>query len=277
MQLQTTVAGLRAALADLPRPLGFVPTMGYLHQGHLSLVRAAAAENASTVVSIFVNPTQFGEAQDFALYPRDPERDCGLLADAGVDVTFAPDEGEMYPSGFDTYVVVGGVSEGLEGAARPGHFRGVATVVAKLLNVVQPDRAYFGQKDAQQLAVIRKLVADLAMPVEIRAVPTQREPDGLAMSSRNVRLSPSERAAATVLSRALRAAEASYRQGERSAERLRQVMRQELAAEPLARPDYVSVADAGSLRELDDVHGPALLSLAVRIGPVRLIDNIALR
>jgi pantoate--beta-alanine ligase len=250
--------------------------MGYLHDGHLALVRAARADNASIAVSIFVNPTQFGPAEDFAQYPRDLERDLELLRAEGVDLVFAPSVNEMYAGSSTTSVVVEGVADRLEGEFRPGHFRGVATVVAKLFNIVQPDRAYFGQKDAQQVRVIRKMVADLDIPLEVRAVPTVRESDGLAMSSRNVLLTPEQRVAATVLSRALRKAERRYRDGERSGERLRETMRSLLAAEPLARPDYVSVADTDTLLELDQVSGPALLSLAVRIGNVRLIDNVPL-
>jgi pantoate--beta-alanine ligase len=250
--------------------------MGFLHEGHLALVRQARTENTTVAVSIFVNPTQFGEAEDYARYPRDLDRDLALLRQEGVDLVFAPSVEEMYPAGFSTAVDVEGVTGRLEGEFRPGHFRGVATVVSKLFNVIQPDRAYFGQKDAQQLRVIRKMVADLNMPVTIRPVPTVREPDGLALSSRNVLLSPEQRQAATVLSRALREAEQRYRAGERSGEALHQAMQAVLAAEPLVRPDYVSVADGDTLEELDHVNGPALLSLAVRIGKVRLIDNIPL-
>jgi pantoate--beta-alanine ligase len=276
VQVFDSIAATSAALSVLPRPRGLVPTMGYLHDGHLALVRAARADNASIAVSIFVNPTQFGPAEDFAQYPRDLERDLELLRAEGVDLVFAPSVNEMYAGSSATSVVVEGVADRLEGEFRPGHFRGVATVVAKLFNIVQPDRAYFGQKDAQQVRVIRKMVADLDIPLEVRAVPTVREPDGLAMSSRNVLLTPEQRVAATVLSRALRKAERRYRDGERSGERLRETMRSLLAAEPLARPDYVSVADTDTLLELDQVSGPALLSLAVRIGNVRLIDNVPL-
>ncbi len=276
MPVLDTVAQTREALTKISRPLALVPTMGFLHEGHLALVRQARTENATVAVSIFVNPTQFGEAEDYARYPRDLDRDLALLRQEGVDLVFAPSVEEMYPAGFSTAVDVEGVTERLEGEFRPGHFRGVATVVSKLFNVIQPDRAYFGQKDAQQLRVIRKMVADLNMPVTIRPVPTVREPDGLALSSRNVLLSPEQRQAATVLSRALREAEQRYRAGERSGEALRQAMQAALAAEPLARPDYVSVADGDTLDELDHVNGPALLSLAVLVGKVRLIDNIPL-
>jgi pantoate--beta-alanine ligase len=276
VQVFDSIAATSAALSVLPRPRGLVPTMGYLHDGHLALVRAARADNASIAVSIFVNPTQFGPAEDFAQYPRDLERDLELLRAEGVDLVFAPSVNEMYAGSSTTSVVVEGVADRLEGEFRPGHFRGVATVVAKLFNIVQPDRASFGQKDAQQVRVIRKMVADLDIPLEVRAVPTVRESDGLAMSSRNVLLTPEQRVAATVLSRALRKAERRYRDGERSGERLRETMQSLLAAEPLARPDYVSVADTDTLLELDQVSGPALLSLAVRIGNVRLIDNVPL-
>ncbi|HEY8695782.1 MAG TPA: pantoate--beta-alanine ligase [Chloroflexota bacterium] len=266
----------RAQLATSDRPLGLAPTMGFLHEGHLALVRRARADNRSVVVSIFVNPTQFGPAEDFAHYPRDMDRDLALLRHEGVDVVFAPSVEEMYPAGFGTGIVVEGITERLEGEFRPGHFRAVTTIVAKLFNVVQPDRAYFGQKDAQQLRVILKMVLDLNLAVEVCAVPTVREEDGLAMSSRNVLLSPEERAAATVLSRALREASQRYEAGERSGDRLREAMRAVLAGEPLARPDYVSVADADTLLELAQMDRPALLSLAARIGKTRLIDNIPL-
>ena len=276
MEVFDSVASTRAAVSKAARPLGLVPTMGFLHEGHLSLVRQARAANATVAVSIFVNPTQFGPAEDLSRYPRDMERDLALLRQQDVDLVFAPSAEEMYPTGYDTTVEVHGITERLEGEFRPGHFRGVATVVAKLLNVVQPDRAYFGQKDAQQLRVIRQLVQDLNLPVEVCAGATVREEDGLALSSRNVLLSPAQRQAATVLSRALRAAGQRYEAGERSGDRLREAMRAVLAEEPLARPDYVSVADQETLRELAELDRPALLSLAARIGDTRLIDNITL-
>jgi len=276
MQVVRTIAEVRAIRRALPGTWGFVPTMGYLHEGHLSLVRRARAENDHVAVSIFVNPTQFGPHEDYNRYPRDLERDLRLLEPLGVDLVFAPSVEEMYPPGFQTWVIVEGVSRPLEGAARPGHFRGVATVVTKLFNIVQPDRAYFGQKDAQQAVVIRRMVQDLNIPVEIVVCPTVREPDGLAMSSRNTYLNPEERRAATVLFRALQAAKARYEQGERDAERLREAMREVIQAEPLARLDYVSVADPETLQELDRVEDRALLSLAVYIGKTRLIDNILL-
>jgi pantoate--beta-alanine ligase len=276
MHVLETIAASRAAVRAASRPLGLVPTMGFLHDGHLSLVRAARRECATVAVSIFVNPTQFGPREDFASYPRDPDRDLAMLREAGVDVAFVPPVEEIYPPGFDITVTVGDLATVLEGAARPGHFRGVATVVTKLFNILQPDRGYFGQKDAQQVAVLRKLVADLAMPVEIVALPTVRAPDGLALSSRNARLSPQERRAATVLWRALQTAAQQFRSGERDAEQLRAAMRATLAGEPLARIDYVSVADANTLAELEQIAGPALASLAVFVGRTRLIDNTPL-
>jgi pantoate--beta-alanine ligase len=271
-----TIAETRVALRDAARPLGMVPTMGFLHRGHLSLVRMAREENATVAASIFVNPTQFGPNEDLAAYPRDMPRDLALLEEAGVDLVFTPSPAEMYPPGHETCVDVGSVAAPLEGAARPGHFRGVATVVLKLFNIIQPDQAYFGQKDAQQLAVISRMVADLDVPVRIVGHPIVREDDGLALSSRNVYLNSNERTAATVLSRALAVARALHEGGERDASRLREAMERVLAAEPLARVDYVSVSDARSLTELDRLDstpGSALASLAVRIGRARLIDN----
>jgi pantoate--beta-alanine ligase len=228
-------------------------------------------------VSIFVNPTQFGPQEDLARYPRDLERDLRMLDSVGVDVVWAPEAGEVYPPGYQTYVSVEEVSQPLEGAVRPGHFRGVATVVAKLVNAFSPDRIYFGQKDAQQAAVIRQMARDLNFPLEIVVCPTVREHDGLAMSSRNTYLQPEERRAAAVLDRALAAAQAAYRGGQHSEEELRGAMRGCLAAEPLAQTEYVSVADPDTLRELDRVDRDALLSMAVRIGKTRLIDNFVLR
>ena len=247
--------------------------MGWLHDGHRALIRRAQAENATTVVSIFVNPRQFGDPADLERYPRNETRDVEICAEEGADLVFAPSVEEVYPPGFDTTVEVGAVARPLEGAARPGHFDGVATVVAVLFNLVGGDRAYFGQKDAQQLLVIRQMARDLAIPTEVLAHPTVREPDGLALSSRNVHLSPEERAAAPVLRRALLAARAHRESGETSADALRDAMRRELVTEPLASPEYVSVADGTTLEELDRVDGPALLSMAVRFGATRLIDN----
>ncbi len=276
MKVVTTLAELRGERARLPGPVGCVPTMGYLHEGHLSLVRRARAECASVEVSIFVNPTQFGPNEDLARYPRDLPRDLAMLEAEGVDLVWTPTVEEMYPPGFQTWVTVEKLSQGLEGAARPGHFRGVATVVAKLFNGMLPDKAYFGQKDAQQAAVIRRMTQDLNFPIEIVVCPTVREADGLAMSSRNTYLQPQERQAATVLFRALSAAEQAYRQGERRAEVLRQIVREIVGAEPLARLQYVSCANYETLEELDTVQEKALLSLAAFIGQTRLIDNFVL-
>ena len=276
MQVVTSLSELRQARAALPGPLGFVPTMGYLHEGHLSLVRAARAGCASVAASIFVNPTQFGPTEDLDKYPRDLERDLRLLEAAGVDLVWTPTRNEMYPANFQTWVTVDAITTRLEGEIRPGHFRGVTTVVAKLFNGVQPQRAYFGQKDAQQALVIRRMVQDLAFPVEIIVCPIVREPDGLAMSSRNVYLNPAERQAARVLSRALNAAREAYLAGERDAEQLRRIALAIFAAEPLARVQYVSLADAQTLQELEQVSGPALLSTAAYIGKTRLIDNLLL-
>jgi pantoate--beta-alanine ligase len=250
--------------------------MGFLHEGHLTLVRQARIENSSVVVSIFVNPIQFGPQEDFRQYPRDPERDLALLEKEKTDIVFMPSTAEMYPPQFSSWVEVSKVTERLEGASRPGHFRGVATVVAKLFNIVQPTGAYFGQKDAQQLVVIKRMVADLNMNLEIVAVPTVREPDGLAMSSRNIYLNPEERQAATVLYRALNLAQQLYSQGETDAERLRQEMTDLIQKEPLANIDYISIADPETLEELNEVNIPTLVSLAVRIGKTRLIDNMVL-
>jgi pantoate--beta-alanine ligase len=257
--------------------LGLVPTMGYLHEGHRSLVRAAQRGNTAVAVSIFVNPTQFGPSEDLARYPRDEARDAATLEAEGVDAVFAPDAGEMYPEGYSTYVHVEGLTKRLEGASRPAHFRGVTTVVAKLFGIVQPDRAYFGQKDAQQLAVIRRMVRDLDMPVEIVAMPIVRESDGVAMSSRNALLSPDERTAASVLALALSLAERMYDDAERDAARMRAAMEELIGGKPLARIDYISIADADSLDEMEVIDRTALVSLAVRFGAVRLIDNTVLR
>lgn len=276
MDVVTTIREVRRIRQARPGTWGLVPTMGYLHEGHLSLVRRARAENDHVAVSIFVNPTQFGPHEDLARYPRDLNRDLSLLEPLGVDLVLAPAVEEMYPPGFQTRVVVEEVTRPLEGAARPGHFIGVATIVCKLFNIFQPDRAYFGQKDAQQAVVIRRMARDLDFDLEIVVCPTVREPDGLAMSSRNVYLSPEERRAATVLFRALSAAQAAWQAGERDGERLRERMRAVLATEPLARPDYVSIADPDTLIELDRVGERALASLAVRIGSTRLIDNLIL-
>ena len=256
--------------------VGLVPTMGYLHEGHLSLVRRAREDCDHVIVSIFVNPTQFGPREDLSKYPRDLERDLGLLAPLGVDLVWMPTAEIMYPPGYQTWVEVEAITRPLEGSMRPGHFRGVTTVVAKLFNAVRPHRAYFGQKDAQQAAVIRQMTRDLSYPIEIVVCPIVREPDGLAMSSRNVYLDPEQRKAATVLSRSLHAAQEMYEHGERDAENLRATMKEVLASEPLAQVQYVSCADYDTLEELESVTGKALLSLAVFVGKTRLIDNLVL-
>jgi pantoate--beta-alanine ligase len=268
-----TRAELRDALAGAPRPIGLVPTMGWLHDGHRALMRRAREENATTVVTIFVNPRQFTAADDYTQYPRNEERDLAIAQAEGVDFVWAPSAAEVYPPGFDTSVSVGAVARPLEGAARPGHFDGVATVVAILFSLVGADRAYFGQKDAQQVMVIRQMARDLAIGTEVVACPTIREPDGLAMSSRNVHLSPEQRAAATVLRRALVAARNAFDGGERSGDVLRDAMWAVLRTEPVAEPDYVSIADGRTLAELQSVDGAALASVAVRFGTTRLIDN----
>jgi pantoate--beta-alanine ligase len=266
-------AELREALASAPRPVGLVPTMGWLHDGHRALIDRARTDNATTVVSIFVNPRQFGDPADLEKYPRSEARDIEICTEDDVDLVFAPDVEEVYPPGFDTTVTVGAVARPLEGAARPGHFDGVATVVAILFELVGAERAYFGQKDAQQLLVIRRMALDLALPTAVIGCPTVREPDGLAMSSRNVHLSPEERSAAPIIHRALVAARSMHERGEQSAEALRSEMRRVLASEPLAKQEYVSVADGSTLDELETVDAPALLSAAVRFGSTRLIDN----
>ncbi|KPL85920.1 pantoate--beta-alanine ligase [Herpetosiphon geysericola] len=276
MQVVTTIEEVRAARRQWAN-VGFVPTMGFLHAGHLSLVQQAKAENGVAIVSIFVNPTQFGPNEDFASYPRDTQRDLDLLSEAGCDLVWMPSIETMYPAGFSSYVEVEGVTAPLEGARRPGHFRGVATVVTKLFNVVQPTKAYFGQKDAQQTVVIRQFVRDLALPVQVVIAPTVREADGLALSSRNSYLTPEQRAAAPVLYRALSAAQTAYIEGQADAEAVRQLMLATLNQEPLAQVDYVSIADPQSLQELTTIdQRGALVSLAVRIGKTRLIDNLIL-
>ncbi len=276
MKIIEKINDMRRLRQQLAEPVGLVPTMGYLHEGHLALVKQARSETPSVVVSIFVNPTQFGPQEDFKQYPRDTQCDLALLEMEGTDIVFMPSVAEMYPPQFNSWVEVSKVTERLEGASRPGHFRGVTTVVAKLFNIVQPTRAYFGQKDAQQAIVIKKMVADLNMSLEIVTVPTVREPDGLAMSSRNAYLNPEERQAALVLYQALSLAQELWSQGEKDAERIRQDIIALIKKQPLANIDYVSIADTETLGELDTVKSPALVSLAVRIGKTRLIDNVVL-
>lgn len=274
MNVTNDISRVRALRWENPQmSWGFVPTMGYLHEGHLSMVRRAREENERVAVSIFVNPTQFGPGEDLSQYPRALERDLELLRAAHADLVFTPNDADMYPPGFQTYVSVGDVAKTLEGASRPSHFQGVATVVTKLFNIVQPARAYFGQKDAQQVAVLRQMVADLNFNLEFIVCPTVREPDGLAMSSRNKYLSPEERQAATVLYRALTAAESAWRAGEKRGESLRAIMAAIVAQEKLARLDYASVADPMTMIELEHISAQALFSLAVFVGKTRLIDN----
>lgn len=273
------IAEVREALAEargLGKSIGLVPTMGALHEGHLSLVRASAAECGFTVVSVFVNPTQFGPGEDLERYPRDLENDAKLAADAGADFVFAPTAGAMYPAGYATYVEVERLTDGLCGARRPGHFRGVTTVVTKLFNICSPDVAYFGQKDAQQAVVIKRMTRDLDMDVEVRVLPTVREPDGLAMSSRNEYLSGDERLQATCLYRALQKAEELYAKGVRSAERIIAEMTAIIETERDTKIDYISAVDAGELLPVEEITEPTLVALAVFVGDTRLIDNVVL-
>jgi pantoate--beta-alanine ligase len=277
MRTETTIAATRAVLDDARaagRTVGFVPTMGYLHEGHASLARAAAEACDLVVMSIFVNPLQFGAGEDLAAYPRDLDRDLAIARSAGVGLVFAPTVEEMYPTPIRTSVSVGGVSAPLEGASRPGHFDGMATVVAKLFSIAGPCRAYFGEKDFQQLAVVRRMTADLSIPVEVVGCPTVREPDGLAMSSRNVYLSPEERAQAPTVHRALQAGVAAIAAGERDVLRVQEVMGTVMAEAPLGRVDYLAVVDAATFEVPDPLAGELRLLAAVRFGRARLIDNV---
>jgi pantoate--beta-alanine ligase len=276
MKTIRTIGELRAALADSPRPVGLVPTMGFFHDGHLSLMRAARAANATVVVSLFVNPAQFGPSEDLEAYPRDEARDLALAEATGVDIVFTPAVDEVYPAGFDTSVTVGGLTEPLDGAARPGHFEGVTTVVTKLFNMVGPDVAYFGQKDAQQALVIHKLVRDLNMPLRIEVCPTIREPDGLAMSSRNAYLSSEDRERAAAISRALRAAESTVERGDVDAAAVLAAARHELD-EAGIDPEYLELRSATDLTPAERVNGSTLLAIAARVGRARLIDNTMLK
>ena len=276
MQVIKTIRQFRQLRRQITGSVGFVPTMGYLHKGHLSLVRQARLENSTVVASIFVNPTQFGHTEDLRTYPRDINRDLELLGKEKTDIVFMPSDEEIYPASFSTWVDVEKITERLEGAYRPGHFRGVATVVAKLFNIIQPTRAYFGQKDAQQAVVIKRMVADLDMYLEIVVMPTVRESDGLAMSSRNIYLNLEDRQAATVLLAALSLAKQLWRDGEKDAERIRHQMASLIQKEPLAQIDYVSIADAETLEELKTIDRRPIASLAVKIGKTRLIDNMFL-
>ncbi len=275
MKVIEKIAEMRQARNKIAGSVGFVPTMGYLHEGHLSLVKQAKEENPSVVVSIFVNPTQFGPKEDFKSYPRNTRRDLSMLEPL-TDIVFMPSALEMYPEKYDSWVEVKDITERLEGAVRPGHFRGVTTVVNKLFNIMEPAKAYFGQKDAQQVAVIKKMVADLNMNLEIMVCPTVREPDGLAMSSRNTRLTREQRQVAPVLYRALTLAQELWSQGEKDAGTIRHEMTELIEKEPLANIDYISIANNETLKEIHRVRPPALVSMAVKFGKVRLIDNIIL-
>ena len=276
METAITINEIRALREGLPVPVGLVPTMGYLHEGHLSLVRRARAECASVIVSIFVNPTQFSPQEDLDAYPRDLPRDLRLLEEVGTDLVWMPTPEIMYPPGYQTWVNVEDLTKLLEGATRPTHFRGVTTVVAKLMNNVRPQKAYFGQKDAQQAIVIQRMVKDLDFPLEVVICPIVRESDGLAMSSRNVYLTPQERQAATVLYRALQTAQKAFESGEREAVAQRKLVEDVVHSEPLASLQYVSCADPGTLQELSGSVEHGLLSIAVFFGKTRLIDNIIL-
>jgi pantoate--beta-alanine ligase len=276
MEVCTTIADARKALEGAEHPIGAVLTMGALHEGHLTLVRKAREECETVAASIYVNPTQFGDTNDLAAYPRGIQEDLRVLREEGVDIVFIPTDAEMYPPGFDTWVEPGKVAKPLEGVHRPGHFKGVCTVVLKLFNTLRPDKSYFGQKDAQQIMVIRQMAEDLALGVDVIAVPTARERDGLALSSRNAKLDFAERQAAPVLYRALCLAQELALRGQRDADIVRTAMRECISGESLANIDYVSVADAKTLEELTSIDTPALVSMAVSIGTTRLIDNVSL-
>lgn len=273
METAHTLDELRVARKKMKGTVGLVPTMGFLHAGHISLVKRAVSECENVVVSIFVNPTQFGPTEDFAAYPRDLDRDIALLRGAGAHLVWAPSEDVMYPDGYQTYVTVEEITKVLEGAMRPTHFRGVTTVVAKLFNAVQPDRAYFGQKDAQQVAVLTQMVRDLNFNLQMVVCPIIREPDGLALSSRNTYLDATERQTALVLSRALRKARAEYASGERNTQKIRSAMDAVFDAEPGAKVQYISIADPVTLKEIDRIETQVLVSMAVYVGKTRLIDN----
>lgn len=277
MKIVETINEMRKVRPGLAEPVGLVPTMGYLHEGHLSLVKAAKADNPSVVASIFVNPTQFGPSEDFKGYPRDIKRDLELLEKEKTDIVFIPQATEIYPPRFDTWISVGNLAKRLEGASRRGHFRGVTTVVGKLFNIVEANNAYFGQKDAQQAMVIKKMAADLDMNINVVVLPTVRESDGLAMSSRNSYLNPQERKSALVLYQSLKLAEKLWSEGTKDASHIREEMLALIKKEPLAKVDYVSVADSETFEELETVTPQALVSLAVKIGSTRLIDNIVLK
>ena len=276
MKVVETIPEMKKVRRALKEPVGFVPTMGYLHEGHISHVREAKKENGSVVVSIYVNPTQFGPKDDLSKYPRDLERDLTMLENAGTDVVFFPSDKEMYPVGYDTWVEVDKLTKRLEGASRPTHFRGVTTIVTKLFNIVEADNAYFGQKDAQQALVIQKMVKDLNMNVRVVIGTTIREPDGLAMSSRNVYLTPEQRKQATVLNHSLQLAKDVHTRGERNADNIKKHMIALIQKEPLAVIDYISIANPETLEELETIQGKALVSMVVKFGNTRLLDNIML-
>jgi len=276
MKVIETITEVKKARYKLKGTVGLFPTLGYLHEGHLSLVRSSRQENDHTISSIFVNPTQFGPSEDFKNYPREFQRDLALLEEEGVEFVFMPSMKEMYPKGYNTWVDIEKVTERLEGAARPTHFRGVTTIVAKLFNILEPTRAYFGQKDAQQLFVIKKMVAELNMNIEVITCPTVREVDGLAMSSRNSYLNPEERKSASVLYQSLNLAKEMWSQGEKDAGKIRNKMEKLIHQHPLAIIDYISIADTETLEEMEKIKPPALVSLAVKIGKPRLLDNILL-
>jgi pantoate--beta-alanine ligase len=277
MEIAETINKMKSLRRAISGSVGFVPTMGFLHEGHLSLVRKAREENDVVAVSIFVNPTQFGKNEDFGSYPRNFQQDIEMLQKEQTDIVFFPSSVEMYPDGFDSWVEVKQVTEHLEGVCRPGHFQGVTTVVAKLFNIVEPDRAYFGQKDAQQAIVIQKMVRDLNMNLDVIVLPTCRENDGLAMSSRNTYLNPEERSIAAVLFRALTLTRDLYEKGKKDAAFIRQEMQKMIEKEKFTSIEYISIADERTLEELTEITPPALVSLAVKVGKTRLIDNIVLR
>lgn len=276
MLLLKTINDLRRWRQAQRQPVGFVPTMGYLHEGHLSLVRQAQRECPSVLVSIFVNPLQFGPQEDLSKYPRDEQRDWELLSKLNPEAVWMPSAPEIYPSGFTAMVKVGAAAQVLEGARRPGHFDGVATIVTKLFHAAGPQRAYFGQKDAQQAGIIKKITADLNFPIEIIVCPTVRESSGLALSSRNSYLTPEQKKTASILYRSLKAAQFQFERGERCAEKIKKQMTEILSQEPLCQVDYVSIAHPLTFQELEKIESNALFSLAVRIGPARLIDNFLL-
>jgi pantoate--beta-alanine ligase len=274
MKLINSIQEMKSLRKNVRGTLGFVPTMGYLHEGHISLVQQSVRDNDTTAVSIYVNPTQFDPSEDFQAYPRDLERDLKLLETENTDIVFFPTNAEMYPDDYCTWVDVEKVTARLEGEIRPGHFRGVATIVTKLFNIVQPDKAYFGQKDAQQALVIKRMVKDLNMNLEVMVMPTLREKDGLAMSSRNTYLNPEERKAATILYKALSLAKQLKEQGETATANIRNKMELLIKNEPLARIEYISITDTQTMEELPALASKSLVSMAVRIGKTRLIDNL---